>query len=210
MKVVIGPYLNWWGPYQIFGLLNHVGVSEETTHRWAKNSPGWFHNLCQWVNDRRKRKQSIKIDDYDVWGMDTTLATIILPMLVRLKEKKHGAPMCSPYADQSSNSAQFSFDFYQDGDEAAWEANQKAWDDILDEMIWTFTQLQPDHDWEDQYWRVHPELDLSDYPEDEGKTVVPVRWKVNGDCDWEGMRKHQERINAGLKLFGEWYQALWD
>ena len=28
--------------------------------------------------------------------------------------------------------------------------------------------------------------------------------------DDEGYKKHQERITNGLKLFGKYYQALWD
>jgi hypothetical protein len=74
-------------------------------------------------------------------------------------------------------------------------------------MIWTFEQLC-DEDWEQQYWITNPELDLGEYPEDEGKKIIPVRWKVKGKCDWEGRRKHEERIDNGLRLFGKYYQTL--
>ena len=41
---------------------------------------------------RTNRKIEIRIDKYDVWGLDHTLALIIHPALVLLKEQKHGDP----------------------------------------------------------------------------------------------------------------------
>ena len=38
------------------------------------------------------QKVSIRIDPWDTWSMDTTLAHIVLPMLKQLKATKHGAP----------------------------------------------------------------------------------------------------------------------
>ncbi len=29
-------------------------------------------------------------------------------------------------------------------------------------------------------------------------------------CDYDGMKKVQERIDNGFRLFGKYYQALWD
>jgi hypothetical protein len=209
MKVKIGPYLNWWGPYQLLGLLNHVGVSKEKTDEWAEKSPEWFTDLCQWVHDQRKQDVKVKIHDYDTWGMDHTLAIIILPMLKQLKATKHGSAYL-PVFDQTSNSAQGCFDFYEEGDNAAWEEGAKQWDEIMDKMIWSFEQIQPGFGWEAQYCEVPCELDLDDYPEDEEKTSIPVRWKVEGKYDWDGMKKHQARITEGFKLFGEYYQNLWN
>jgi hypothetical protein len=42
--------------------------------------------------DKRTQKVKVHIDRWDTWSMDHTLALIILPMLVQLKESKHGAP----------------------------------------------------------------------------------------------------------------------
>jgi hypothetical protein len=79
----------------------------------------------------------------------------------------------------------------------------------MGEMIWAFEQLN-DENWENQYWITHPELDFTKHPEDEGKTAIPVRWKVEGAADWEGMEKHRARIQNGLRLFGVYFQNLWD
>jgi hypothetical protein len=207
MKIKIGPYLNWWGPYQIFEKLAWL-FGKERTRRWAMSSPEWFTNTCQWVYDKRKRKIKIKIDDYDIWSMDNTLALIILPMLKLLKKNKHGTPILD-VMNQTSNSAQGSFDFYAEGDDSAFKAGEDQWEVIMDKMIWSFEQIIDDS-WEQQYTKQSAVLDLTEYPEDEGKTVIPVRWKVEGEYDWEGMKKHKEKIQEGLELFGHYFQNFWD
>ena len=42
--------------------------------------------------DNREQKVSVKIDPWDTWSMDHTLAHIVVPMLFQLKKTKHGAP----------------------------------------------------------------------------------------------------------------------
>lgn len=216
MKVYIGPYTRWIGPYQIADLLQYIGVSEDRCHaigHWLAERDGeatWLAKLCSWIESKKKRNIKIQIDKYDTWSMDSTLALIVLPMLKQLKAEKHGAPGTMPAFEQTSNSDQYCFPFYADCDSEAWSAGHDQWDAIMDEMIWTFEQLQPDYDWEDQYWIVHPEIDFADRPEDDGKVAIPVRWKVKGECDWVGRQRHQERIDEGLRLFGQYYQSLWD
>lgn len=210
MYCKIGPYKSWVGPYQIASVLRFVGVSADKQHRVGKLLSGtWVNSLCEWVESKRSRKVDIRIDPYDTWSMDSTLAVIILPMLKQLKRTKHGIPN-SLGAPDSTTAHQLTFDFYTDEDPRIWEAAAQEWESVLDEMVWTFEQLQPDCDWENKYWTVLPELDLDDYPEDKDKTIVPVRWKVVGECDWEGMNAHNNRICRGLKLFGKHYRDLWD
>ena len=102
MKVYIGPYKNWVGPYQIaealcfwakdvedeygykskpkwvhdFGTwLSHGTTKEEIVE--SKNAPEtWLLKLCRWIESKRSRKSYIKIDKYDTWSMDHTLAMI--------------------------------------------------------------------------------------------------------------------------------------
>lgn len=219
MKVKIGPYIDWIGPYQIADLLQHFGVSEDRCHeigRWlADNTP--LEKICQWIYNKRERTIKVHIDNYDVWSMDNTLAQIILPMLKKLKERKHGSAIvddedvpaylrCPNTASQES--IQLDMFECEELDKMVWDSYHKKWDWVIDEMIWTFEQINTP-DWEQQYWITKPELDMQDYPEDEGKDFVPVRWRVEGECDWAGRMRHQERINNGLRLFGKYYQGLW-
>ena len=55
------------------------------------------YNVVNWAwLDRRTQTTKVRIDKWDTWSMDHTLAHIVLPMLVQLKESKHGAPYVYP------------------------------------------------------------------------------------------------------------------
>jgi hypothetical protein len=145
MKVEIGPYLDWWGPYQFADLLQKVGVSEDTCYKigeWLSNT--FVNNLCEWIHSKRKRKKSIQIDKWDTWSMDHTLAMIILPMLKQLKATQHGIP--GNLVKYDSNSVQSSFEFYKEGDDAAFNSAVEEWDKIMDKMIWSFEKIVKDDD----------------------------------------------------------------
>ena len=75
---------------------------------------------------------------------------------------------------------------------------EQEWDQILDEMIWAFEQKCRDN-WEDDYY--------GDYVEDQknGSMVGSFKW-----IDHEGLKTHQERMSNGFKLFGKYYENLWD
>jgi len=163
-------------------------------------------------NPAKERKVSIRIDKWDTWSMDHTLALIILPMLKQLQATKHGSPGSMPAFNQTSNQIhQKCLEYYKEDDEPAWEAGHKQWTEIMDKMIWSFEQLLED-DWEKQYWSVKPELDWDDLktPFKEGETSREIKWLQEGVCDWEGREQHAKRIQEGLELFGKHFQDLWD
>jgi len=108
VKVKIGPYINWFGPYQVARLVffwknpdNDLGPDEDIIHRFgtylsgSKDKPSLLLKFCQWLYNKRKRKIQIHIDNYDIWSADHTLALIIHPILLKLKTNKIG----SPYVD---------------------------------------------------------------------------------------------------------------
>lgn len=99
-----------------------------------------------------ERKIDVRIDKYDTWNMESTLAFIVLPMLKQLKAAKHGSPWL-PEFDQTSNSAQYSFDFYKEGDDLAWEKGHEHWNQILDKMIWSFEQINTDWEESEGYFK---------------------------------------------------------
>ena len=180
MKINIGPYLNYWGPYQIADLLQYVGVSEDRCEKigdWLAKTP--LNDLCQWIMKKRKRREKIHIDNYDVWSMNYTLASIIYPMLLKLKEQKHGYP----YTDASDGPV----DFVSDEGPEVWDKgySEKRWNYILDEMIWAFESLVNEDKYEDTYYQ-------------------------NDTWDMEGWIAHIDRQKNGLRLFGKYYYSLWD
>lgn len=204
MKVYIGPYKRWWGPYQIADLIPFI--SEDTAYKiggWLAKTP--LNDLCNWIDSKKERKVKIRIDKYDTWNMDDTLAHIILPMLKQLKETKQGSPMVDdedvpPHMRHSDPDPE---NFGADN----WVHYKWEW--VLNEMIWTFENIL-DNEWESKYTIEEGELDFDDYPEDEGKECTPVRWKKPYVIDWDGREAHQNRVTNGLKLFGKYYQGLWD
>lgn len=77
---------------------------------------------------------------------------------------------------------------------------EKKWDAILDKMIWSFEQVVTGYE-DSQFWIVKPELEL------DGSEVI---WKVEGKLDKRGMKRHHQKIDEGLELFGKYYRYLWD
>lgn len=189
MKVYQGPYTDWWiGPYQLAGLFKYVGLSEAKTEKlglWLDST--WVSSACHWVynhNPLAKRKIRVHIDSFDTWNMDSTLAVIILPMLKQLRNNKEGIPSDITAFKYDSNSAQRCFKFYEETNELVHDAAIAEWESVLDEMIWTFEQIQPGNDWEQQYHKKK--------------------------FDQSGWRLHQQRIDAGLESFGKHYQTFWE
>lgn len=131
---------------------------------------------------RKNRKIQVRIDKYDTWNMDETLSIIILPMLKQLQETKHGSPIVSkedcPEELQTPSEGKTEDDMIH-----------VRWDWVMNEMIWTFEQKQPDYDWTEQYY--HSFESFESY-------------------DRDGMTRHQDRISNGLRLFGKYFESLWD
>lgn len=215
MRVVIGNYVKWIGPYQIAErLMFWKDKSDDAVHNFgtwlavkSDESPSLLSKLCEWVHSKKKRKIKVKLDRWDTWNADDTLAIIILPLLKQLKEQKQG----SPFVDDEDVPEHLRSTVVP-AKVNVWDTDanfHKRWEWLIDELIWTFEQLQPDYDWEDQYWPKYPEIDFTPQPEDEGKTTKPVRWKTYGEWDRDGMKAHSDRIQRGTELFGKYFRNLW-
>ena len=105
------------------------------------------------------KEEQVRIDYKDIWNLDCTLAKIIHPALLLLKEKKHGSPFVdNEDVPEDLHSTIAPEDQFGDTDEMFHD--RWAW--VLEEMIWAFGQLVID-DWEAQYiskedwngWRNH-------------------------------------------------------
>ena len=187
----------------------------EWVERWA-NRLTPISQAIQWVLDRvHPRIQYVKIDRWDTWSMDHTLAPIILPMLKQLQATKHGAPFVDdedvPEHLRSTAAP---------AKENEWDTDANhflRWDWALDEMIFAFT-CKVDDSWEDEFRE--GEIDWVTVPVDKHGNEVPkgehkyYQMKDGPNhtykCDYEGMEKVQARIKNGFRLFGKYYEALWD
>lgn len=210
MKVHIGKHINWIGPYQIASMIfawvpkikdcNGFYSEREFIHRFGdwlaedKNGePSWFAKLCEKIHAKRKRKISVRVDNYDTWNADHTLALIILPVLERLVEKKHG----SGHVDDSdvpiwlhSTLKPGERDYDIDGN------FHQRWDWVIGEMIWAFREKAYGSD--DQFFE-HMK------PEQPSKTLFS-----NIKIDHVGLDAYNKRMQNGFRLFGKYYNSLWD
>ena len=142
-----------------------------------------FYNVFNWIwFDRRKQKVKVRIDRQDTWSMDHTLAPIILPMLKQLKETKHGAPNVDPkdVPKELRPKKQDVLRYKEVGETD--DSFFKRWDWVLDEMIYAFDCKANQDD-------------------------VLMRFDVE---ERDAMKAEQERISNGFRLFGKYYESLWD
>lgn len=207
MKIYIGPHKNWWGPFQIADLLRYVGLSEKRCRRvgeWLNNTR--LRGVCEWIHARRKRTTRIRIDDYDVWGMDHTLAMIVVPMLERLKERKQGAPQVDdedvPEHLKSTNAPPLT---EEEENTASPDANWfLRWDWVLDEIIWSFKQIMD----EESELKFSKDRDPSKPSDEKGLSFRESMDRTDFDHDAYGA--HQDRVQNGMCLFGKYLQGMWD
>lgn len=204
MKVYIGPYKNWWGPYQIVRVLRYVGVSEDTCDNiadWICDHIPGIVRFCEWIDSFKQRTIKVRIDRYDLWNLDHTLSHIILPALIMLKDDKQGYPL----TDEEDGP-----DHLKGEDD---DFNEKRWDWILDEMIWTFTAINDD-DFDDQFYSGTPSgRTVCINPEAPDNEKLYEYVKNDDDTfkfDRENYDKVQARIENGLRLFGKYYRNLWN
>jgi len=151
-----------------------VKIGKYPAHRWYHNA------LYKWFGYSPKQSVKVRIDSWDTWNMDHTLADIILPMLIQLKETKHGAPSVDdedvPAELQSTYAAEPGEPEIGITDSSWFE----RWDWVLDEMIYAF--------------------DCKANKED-----ILMRLE-----NLEEARKEQNRISNGFRLFGKYFENLWD
>jgi len=231
MRVHIGKYKNFIGPFQIAETLCFWAKKERDKHgfehtaNWVDNfgewlaggekQDSWLMKLCLWIESKRKRTIKVKIDRWDTWSMDHTLSYIILPMLKQLKESKHGSPFVDdedvPEELRSTNA---------EPKENEWDIDSnhfKRWEWVMDEIIFAF-ECKIDDSWEDKFrsgdrdtvW-LPLDKEGNEVPEAEAKLFRMVDGPNHTyKCDYESMKVVEKRIQNGFRLFGTYYSGLWD
>ena len=237
MKVKIGPYENWYGPYQLaktlmfwvseekdeygfphtadrvhkFGeWLAHGSVWPEPEvgdiHKWGDRPHTWLYKFLSWIDSKKQRTIKVHIDPWDTWSMDDTLAHIILPMLKQLKATKHGAPYVDLGDVPKELHPKKQTKKQKDNHETD-STHFERWDWVLDEMIFAFENKVND-DWESEFEK--GESDIQWKKLEGGMSEMVHGPKHTREYDWEGRKKYQERISNGFRLFGKYYESLWD
>jgi hypothetical protein len=178
MKIYFSNYRNHWiSPYTILEKIffwREIDYDEPIIEKWSNRllplSTAWM----KFLDFVHPHIRYVKIDRWDSWNMDGTLSPIILPLLKQLQATKHGAPNVddSDVPDELKSTS-------APAKENEWDTDAnhfKRWDWVMDELIWTFEQLQPDNDWEEQYTSGVCDWKFVDFRE-----VPPGPWTKYGD-----------------------------
>ena len=206
MKIDIGPYVDYITIYDYVDKLKYIGVSEDRIGLIGDYLDETFiGKAIRKRSDNRKRKIKVRIDKYDTWGMYSTLALIITPMLHQLKATKHGWPIVD---DEDVPDELKTYDLKYEDDEGDVKFPAK-WDYVMDEMIFAFSIV--DSEWEEKYYSGVWDMVVNDVVinGEELSEMVPGP-NHTYTCDREGLMKEQARITNGFRLFGKYYQNLWD
>lgn len=219
MKVVIGPYRDWIGPYQIAEMLCWWVPKVKDSKDIVARKPDWVHDFgtwlaerkdgsdtlltrfCNWVESKRSRQVYVRIDKYDSWSADHTLALIAVPLLRQLQATKHGAPL----VDDDDVPEGLGLRSYETEKIKAneWDVDSnhfRRWDWVLAEIIWALEQKIGD-DCESQFHsQKNPDLKSRDFDQMMDNLVF----------DRDGWQAWQDRKTRGYKLFGKYYENLWD
>lgn len=225
MKVNIGPYksdiipVSRWQRFYERKRSGKYYLDEEDYTWYDKIVMGAFDKfedlvrpINRWSNSR-KRKVEVHIDNYDVWSADHTLALVIHPVLVKLKEQKQGSPHVDPedVPEELRPSVEPNNEngYVDDSHHERW-----AW--VLDEMIWAFEQAKSGDYNEYIFHHNSDQLEMK-FEEVEGSKLKEIKFNYQKDSskpayyvDRDGKEAHFKRIQNGMRLFSKYYMGLWD
>jgi len=245
MRVKIGPYKEWFGPYQLAEKIMFWVPKEkdeygyphtaDRVHRFGEwlahgsvrpepeigditgwdddRTDTWIYKLLLWIDKKKKRKVHVHIDRWDTWSMDSTLGYIIRPMLRQLKETTHGSPFVDdedvPEHLRSTTAPELT---QEEKDNGHVDSNHhKRWQWVLDEIIFAFDSLDggPNEDWEEQFTTGKYDYRFERIDE-KGTSQMVHGPNHTAETDWDARKEYAERIQNGFRLFGKYYQNLWD
>ena len=204
MKVKIGNYCTYWGPYQVAELLffwypkkkDEFGNEENADfiHSFGKwlsvdknGEDSWLYTFLNWIHSKKNRNVKVKIDRYDHWNAHNTASLILAPLFKSLREHTHS----SGFIDDDDvpdrlKSTTADTQTQEEKDNGHSDSNfQLRYKWVLDEVIWALEQ--DNNEWEEQF-----------YPK-----------QIDGKYDWDGIKVYNKRIANGFRLMGLYWQNFW-
>jgi hypothetical protein len=224
MKIYKSNYRNHWiSPFTIIDRVffwtdwskcsRHRGIVEDSAFvdhpAWVETASKYLapvSRVIQWILDLAHPPINyIRIDRYDTWSMDHTLADIILPMLKQLQASKHGSPSVD-----DEDVPEYLRSHMAQPKENEWDTDSlwhMRWDWVLAEMIWAFEQKVQD-DAESQFFDhsayENNNVPIKDWLADMENRVSKTRYDKEGHEAWSARKAN------GFRLMGKYFEALWD
>ena len=209
MKVWISPYRDHWVPpidiLRWVCVWHYIPLDDEEDvspydDPYIDRLTDRLEPFCEWLRDVLDRihppVRYVKIEPQDTWSLDHTLAHIILPALKQLKATQHGSGMVD-IEDVPEHLRPTDPPSAANGYSDSTVHERWAW--IMDEMIWAFEQKINDDD-ESQFFD-HSGVDKTANFQTQMKQIK---------MDRDGIKAHQDRKQNAFRLFGKYYEALWD
>lgn len=238
MKVYIGPYKNWFGPYQLAEKIlfwipkkkDEYGYphTDERVHKFGE----WLaHGSIEpepevgqvriWSEDRKntwlyklllwidsKKKRNIKVR-IDRWDTWSMDDTLSHIILPMLKKLRDNK-QSAPYVDDEDVPEHLR-STAAPPKENEWDTDNnhfRRWDWVLDEMIFAFETKAGVL----QDWEdqfTTGEYDFQSVLREDGLYQMVRGPNMTAETDWDGRKAYAERIQNGCRLFGKYYQHLW-
>lgn len=117
---------DWSKSRPFYSILKWFGVSTDNNHKFHD----WLKSLHLIEHDQRIK---IRVDEWDTWNADVTMAKLITAILTKYRADMYGWP---PNLDPSDAN-----DF----------EDELAWDYIVDEIIYVFSHYEELLDYGDDY-----------------------------------------------------------
>jgi hypothetical protein len=234
MKVTIGPYTHWFGPYQLAEKILFWIPKERDEHGFLHTADR-VHRFGEWLAHGSVEPEA-EVGEYTLLGKDRPV-TLLYKLLLWIDSKKQRkvrvhidrwdtwsmnntlAYIILPMLKQLKAAKQGA-PYVQDEDvpehlrstaappkEKDYDLDDnhfKRWDWVLDEMIFSFENIVDDS-WEEQFHSGEGDFVFKKLENGMSELIQTGDRKY----DREGHKAYAARIQNGCRLFGVYFQNLW-
>lgn len=158
-------------------------------------------NFGKFPGSRSKKERVIqlRIDPWDSWNADHTIAMIAAPLLKQLSETKQGAPYVDDQDIPESLGIRSTDAKPKESEYDIDEFHFTRWEWVLGEIIWAMQEIA-DHKPTEETFFDHSEVD-----ENAGLMEQVQKIKI----DREGLDAYHARLQNGCRLMGVYFMNLW-
>jgi hypothetical protein len=237
MRVKIGPYVGWFGPYQLAERLC-FWVKDVEDEYGIKRKPEWVHHFGEWLAhgsiepdpmvgevsswDRErhqtwlyrfltwihsKQQRTVKVH-IDSWDTWSMDHTLSYIIVPMLRELQK-SKNGAPLVDQKDVPAELHGKKLTKRQRDSGEIDDKH----FERWDWVLNEMifafesKIDDSWEEKFET--GESDLQFLQLENGVSQMVEGPNHTKTYDWEGRKAYEARIQNGFRLFGRYYQNLW-